>query len=183
VSGYTGRTILAQQESGEGRSERVEGADGQTGQITNLTADQASALVPEGFTVLYHFSGALNLDRSKATAIQCTNVDETQNTDIEVQLFQYNATSVYTSTTNVDSFETATFESSQVDFYAADVFMNAGFVEQGYGRILTEHKNVICTVQVLDPANSPPTWMQNIPVYMATSHNVYIPAILKDTAP
>jgi hypothetical protein len=118
----------------------------------------------------------------QATVVQCTNVDETEPTEVEVQLFQYNATSVYTGTVTADPLDTATFESSQVPFYTADTFMSAGEVEQGYGRILTEHRNVICTVQTVDPENSPPTWAFDLPLYAGPISRHFFPVTVKGVA-
>jgi hypothetical protein len=131
-------------------------------------------------TPLYHFANALNDTISavpKGTAIMCTNVDETESTEIVVELYDYDGLSMYPGTVTIDPYETATFESTQIEFYSADVFMNAGFIEQGYGRILTQHRNVICTVQVLDPDNNPPTWIENVPVWGHSGWGSYLPMI------
>jgi hypothetical protein len=167
-------------------TDRTGERDGKRGEIRGLTPDQLPALQPPELTVLYRFAGALNVDSGaveKATVVQCTNIDDADSVQIEVQLFDYNALSVYTGTTSVDPFETATFESTQVEFYAADVFMNAGSVEQGYGRILTEHGNVVCSVQTVDPNNSPPTWSFDIPVYGQGLGGALLPTILKNATP
>ena len=184
VGGFAGGAILSQDGPGIERSEGIEGSEGKTGHISQLSVDQVDVLEPEGYSVLYHFAGGLNNTVSavhRATVVQCTNVDEIEPTGIELQLFQYNATSVYTGTISIDPMDTATFESSSVEFYAADVVMGAGFVEQGYGRILAEHKNVICSVQTLDPDNIPPAWGFDIPVYAGPYYANFVPAILRST--
>lgn len=179
---FAGYVVLAQGPA-SGPGERDEGNGGTTGQILEPTSEQLKALQTEELTPRFHFAGALNdtgTSSPKATVVQCTNTDDAEDTTIEVQLFQYNASAVYTGTINVEPMKTATFESSQVVFYSADVFLDAGFVEQGYGRILTEHANVICTVQTVDPENSPPTWSFDIPVYVGPFHNGFLPAVIKE---
>jgi len=174
------------QDSGRAASDRAEGGEGMRGEIRGLTAEQLPALQPPDLTELYHFAGALNDDVSavsKATVIQCTNLDDVAPTRIEVQLFTYNATDVYTGTTSVNPLHTATFESSQVPFYLADVFMAAGLLEQGYGRILTEHSNVVCTVQTVDPTTDPPNWSFDIPVYSRGFGGALLPMILRNATP
>lgn len=180
ISLFAGYVVLAQGPE-SGSAERVEGTRGKTGQLLEPTSKQLQALQAENRSVQFHFAGALNDTGSdKATVVQCSNVDDTEATTIEVQLFEYNASSVYTGTVSVDPMETATFESSQVPFYFADVFMNAGIVEQGYGRILAEHENIICTVQTIDSGNSPPTWSFDLPVYVGPFYSGLLPAVLKD---
>jgi hypothetical protein len=117
---------------------------------------------------LYEFAGALNNTVSavnRATVVMCANTHPTDSVEIELVLYQYNATSSYNGTVTVDPLETVTFESSSVEFYAADVVMGAGFVEQGLGQIRTSHRSVICTVQTVDPDNIPPTWSFDLPLY------------------
>lgn len=180
-----GRSALAQN-TAPASGERQEESAGKTGRIENLTPDQLPALQPENLNTIYHFAGGLNNTVSavnRATVVQCTNVHESDSTEIELQLFQYNATSVYTGTVTVDPLDTATFESSSVEFYAADVVMGAGFVEQGLGRILAEHDQLICTVQTVDPDNIPPTWGFNIPVYIGPFSQAMLPAVLRSGTP
>lgn len=167
-AGFLGQPILSQQPPGSDWAVSETSESRATGEKHELTAEDMEALQPEGFIALYHFAGGLNNTMSavkRATVVQCTNVDETESSEIEWQLFEYNATSVYTGTVTVDPLETATFESASVAFYAADVVMGAGFMEQGYGRILTEHKDIICAAQTVDPDNVPPAWGFDLPLY------------------
>jgi hypothetical protein len=176
--GAQGTDIPVTDRTGEGSGKR--------GEIQGLTLEQLPALQPPDLTVLYHFAGVLNDDTTaveKATVLQCTNVDDAKSAQIEVQLFDYNASSVYTGTINVAPFRTATFESMQVDFYLSDVLMDTGFLGQGYGRILTEHSNIICTVQTVDPNNDPPDWSFDIPVYTRGFGGALLPAVLKNATP
>jgi hypothetical protein len=182
---FVGHGVFAQ--GGESATnERVEGTAGKTGQILGLTAEQLPALQPPDLTPLYHFAGALNKDTvtpNKATVVQCTNVDDTASTQVEVQLFDYDAGDVFTGTLNVAPLRTATFESIPVSFYLADLIMYAGTVDQGYGRILTEHSNVVCTVQTVDPTSSPPSWSFDIPVYTRGFGGAFLPSIMRDVTP
>lgn len=183
-----GGGVLAQagekgQQPQAARGERAEGSEGRSGRILDLTPEQIERIQQNHLDVVYHFAGALNDTTSgdeKATAVQCTNIDSSETTEIEVQLFEYNATAVYTGVTSVDPMETATFESSQVPFYFADVFMDAELVEQGYGRILSTHEDIVCTVQAVDPMNAPPTWSFDLPLYHRTAGGALLPAILRE---
>jgi hypothetical protein len=182
---FVGHAVFAQGAE-PAANERVEGTAGTTGQIRGLTAEQLPALQPPGMTPLYHFAGALNKDTvtpNKATVVQCTNVDDTASTQVEVQLFDYDAADVFTGTLNVAPLRTATFESIPISFYLADLILYAGTVDQGYGRILTEHSNVICTVQSIDPTTSPPSWGFDIPVYTRGFGGAYLPSILRNATP
>lgn len=125
-------------------------------------------LLPE---LVYQFAGAINNTTStvtRATVVQCTNTGDTS-TQLQVILYEYNATSAYCGSVNIDPLDTATFESSPVDFYSADVLMGAGSVEQGLGQIRAEISDIICTVQVVDPDNTPPGWGFDIPLHRVAS--------------
>ncbi len=167
-----GSDLARAQGNGPGGSERdFESEEESSDQFTRATGE----LKP-----LYHFANVLNDEISsiqEGTAIMCTNLDETESTEVEVQLYQYTGDLGGTGIITIDPFETATFESNTITFYSADVVMDVGFIEQGYGRILTQHKNVVCTVQILDADNSPPTWMENIPVWGHSGWGSYLPMI------
>jgi hypothetical protein len=165
---------------------RVEGIAGDTGQILNLSAEQLQAIQAQDERVLYHFAGALNRTEpppARATVVQCTNVHDTALTEIELQLFNFDATDVYTGASEVEPLHTVTFESSSVLFYSADVLMSTGHLEQGYGRILTEHDQVICMVQTVDPEGVPPAWSFDLPLYIGPFHSSFLPAIMNHTIP
>ena len=184
--GFLGQAIRLQQGSGSERNVPSGAESTAVGQKNQLSSGDLEALQSEGLLTLYHFAGAVNNTTAsvdRATVVQCTNVDDEEASEVELQLFQYNATSVYTGTINVDPLDTATFESSSVDFYAADVVMSTGFVEQGYGRILTEHRNVICTAQTIDPSNTPPTWGFNLPLYAGPISRQFFPVTMNEVVP
>lgn len=127
---------------------------------------------------LYHFSGVLDLAGIRGTAIMCTNLDTLRTTLIEVKLYDYDSTLVDTATKYVGPLNTVTIESTPILYYDADVGMYADEVEQGYGLVSTEHSNVICTVQILDPIHDPPLWMESLPVYGRSSCCSFLPVIL-----
>lgn len=132
------------------------GGSGERGSETNLKHP------------LYEFAGALNDTSStvkKATVVMCANTHPTDPVEIEVVLYNYNAVDSYHGLITVDPMKTATFESSQVDFYLADVFIDAGSVQQGLGQIRTSHRSVICTAQTIDPGGPTPSWSFDLPVY------------------
>lgn len=163
---------------------RAEGRGGRTGSIQGLTPEQLPALQPPDLTPLYHFAGALNRDTDPplATVVQCSNLGADP-TRIEVQLYDYDASDVYTGSIGVDPLHTATFESSPVSFYLADVPMVVGNVVQGYGRILAQHDDVVCTVQTVDPDGVPPAWAFDIPVYGESTYGLALPSILNNAGP
>lgn len=126
--------------------------------------DACDPLLPQ---IVYEFAGAINNTAStvnRATVVQCTNRGTTS-AEIQVVLYQYNVTSQYCGNATADPLETVTFESSSVQFYAADVIMGAGSVEQGLGQIRSNITDLICTVQAVDPENIPPNWGFDIPLY------------------
>ncbi|MDX1688087.1 MAG: hypothetical protein R3248_08900 [Candidatus Promineifilaceae bacterium] len=179
-----GNAVLAQAGADQAApGERAEGSDGRSGRILDLTPEQIERIQQNHLSVVYHFAGALNATETateKATVVQCTNIHASETTEVEVQLFQYDASAVYTGTISVDPMKTATFESSPVPFYVADVFLGAGNVEQGYGRIMSTHEDIVCTVQTIDPVNSPPTWSFDLPLYHRTAGGALLPAILRE---
>ncbi len=168
IAGYS---VLAQG-SENGQSERIENDFNQTIPIND---EIKTSLVP-----VYHFAGVMNSSmKGIGTAIHCTNLNETDSTFIEVQLYDFNATLVQTASIEVSPLRTVTFESTQIMFYVADIIMSADNIDQGYGRILAENGNIVCTVQILDANHTPPTYFFNIPIYTKSGCGSYVPLILK----
>lgn len=166
-----GSDLARAQGNGPGGSERdFESEEESSDQSTRATGE----LAPR-----YHFANVLNdVDGGEGTAIICTNLDETEATDIEVQIYDFDGELEGTNTITANPLRTVTFESTPISFYVADVLMSiTNVINQGYGRILTQHKNVVCTVQILDADNSPPTWIENIPVWGHSGWGSYLPMI------
>lgn len=167
-------SVVAQAPEPEKSEREVSETDILNGSAETSNNDPNATLYP-----LYHFSGVLNNAGSWGTAIICTNIDPVNSTLIEVRLYQFNGNLIDTATILADHHRSVTFESTSISFYVADSLMHSDPIEQGYGLILTEHKNVICTVQVLDPINNPPAWMETLPVYSQAECGSFLPFILK----
>jgi len=175
ILSLAGYSVIAQSDE-PGTSEREQGNDQVdilNGSALDPLPDRESTLTP-----LYYFSGVLNLAGEKGTAIMCTNLDPLELTVIEVNLYDYDALLVDTESIIAGPLRTVTFESTPIAFYIADVIMNSDNVDQGYGLISTDHKNVICTVQIMDAVNNPPIWMESLPVYGQSSCCSFLPVIL-----
>ena len=172
-----------------GAREGVAGASG-SGQITDLD----NGLAVEGLSVLYRFSGVTDDgeqgsgNRKEATSIHCTNLNTT-NTQVEVQLFQWNGTDVYTGTVTMPPNRSFTFSTQNTTIYFDDVLLGGSpgtpAIFQGSGRVLSNNPNVICTVQVLDPLNYPPVFMDKLTLHNSNGsivgdiRKVYLPFIRK----
>lgn len=137
-----------------------------------LEEPQANGPVLE---ILYRFSGATDdgeqgsVSRREATSIHCTNVDPSENAQVEVQVYQWNGTDVYTGTVNMPPNRTFTFSTQNTTIYFEDVLLGGSpgteAIFQGSGQVLTSHPRVICTAEVLDPLNYPPTFVLTLPLY------------------
>jgi hypothetical protein len=129
---------------------------------------------------LYYVTNVLNsASRRIGTAIMCTNVDPSLSTHVEVRLYNWDGVLVDAGSMIIEPLNTATFETTWIDFYVADVAMNSGDIIQGYGLILSEHSNLICSAQILDADNNPPLWMESIPVYGRTGFCSFMPLLLR----
>lgn len=131
-------------------------------------------LVPAGLSILYMFSGITDdgeqgsASRREASSIHCTNIGTT-NTQVEVQVFQWNGTDVFTGTVNMPPLRTYTYSTQNTTIYFDDVILGGSPgtppIFQGSGRVLASHPDVICAAQVLDPLNYPPSFMSGLPIY------------------
>jgi len=185
----TGRT--------EGQSpQSLKPGEGLTGQSGSARVDEVGeSLVAAGMSTLYRFSGATDDgeqgsgNRKEATSVLCTNIDSTQNAQVEVQIFQWNGTDVFTGTVNMPPNNSFTFSTQNTEIYFEDVIIGGNLgtpaIFQGSGRILSSHANVICTVEVLDPLNYPPIFMDKLTLYnpdgsiVGDSRSLYLPLIRK----
>jgi hypothetical protein len=159
---------------GTGASDRatLEGRVGKTG-TGSLAAENAKiASDTSTLSVLYQFTGVADdgemgsSARKKATSIHCTNVDATD-VQVEVQIYQWNGTEVYTGTLVMPPNRTSTFSTQNTFIYYDDVFIGGGTpaIFQGSGQIYASSPKVVCTVQVLDPLNYPPTFVTKLPMF------------------
>ena len=171
-------------------SEGIAGATG-SAKIENIT----DGLAVEGLTVLYRFSGVTDdgeqgsANRKEATSIHCTNINNSTDVQLEVQLVQWNGTDVFTGTATVPPNRSFTFSTQNTTIYFDDVFLGGSpgtpAIYQGSGRILSSSPNVICTAQILDPLNYPPVFMEKLPLYTSDGYPVgdirklYLPLIHK----
>jgi hypothetical protein len=153
----------------------AEGQAGNSGRVNFAAGIAWEQLVPAANLVeVYRFTGVTDdgqqgsSNRKKATSIHCTNVANTNN-QVEVQVFQYDGTTVYTGTVTISPNRTFTFSTQATAIYFDDVFLGGGGgtgeIYQGTGRILAESKQLICTAQALDPFNNPPLFVVNLDLY------------------
>jgi len=152
--------------------EGIEGRVGKAG-TGSLSAENAKITSDTStLSVLYQFSGVADdgemgsSNRKKATSIHCTNVDTTD-VQVEVQIYQWNGTDVYTGTLIMPPNRTSTFSTQNTFLYYEDVFIGGGTpaIFQGSGRVLTDSPEVICSAQVLDPLNYPPVFVSGLEMY------------------
>jgi len=145
---------------------------------------------PSGFSVLYMFTGASNDTTTPdtiATSVHCTNFGPA-NAQVQVQFFSPSAGNTYSATLTIISNQTRTFSTQPTVIYFEDSNVNAGFLDQGSGRVLANKSHLICTAQVLDPTNNQPLFMTKLPLFdkngnLASSiRKLYLPVIVKGAA-
>jgi hypothetical protein len=147
-------------------------------------------------SVLYVFSGVSDdgeqgsTNRREATSVHCTNV-VTENVHVEVQIYQWNGTNVYTGTVTMPANRTFTFSTQNTTIYFDDVILGGSpgtdAIFQGSGRVLADHPGVICTAQVLDPLNYPPEFNVKLQLYYSDGtpvggvRKLYLPLVVKNS--
>jgi hypothetical protein len=145
---------------------------------------------------LYRFSGATDdgqqgsANRKEATSVLCTNIDDSNNVQVEVQIIQWNGTDIYTGTVDMPPNQSFTFSTQNTTIYFDDVLLGGSpgtdAIFQGSGRILSSNPNVICTVEVLDPLNYPPLFMDKLTLFdkdgklVGSIREIYLPTIYKN---
>jgi hypothetical protein len=160
--GLGGRSVAALSTAAEKTSE---GAAGETMPVVPAA----------GLIELYFFSGVSDdgqqgsASRKEATSIHCTNLDPSDSAQVEVQVYQWNGTDVYTGTTNIGPGRSVTFSTQNTTIYFDDIYLGGGSgtpsIYQGHGRVLSAGKNIICSAQVLDPLNYPTLFVTQLPLY------------------
>ena len=156
------------------RNAEPEGFAGKAGTGSLEAANAQIASGTNALKILYQFSGVTDdgeqgsSNRKEATSIHCTNVAAV-NTQIEVQLYQWNGTDVFTGTVNMPPNRTFTFSTQNTTIYFDDVLLGGSpgtdAIFQGSGRILTDNDAVVCSAQALDPLNYPPIFVTGIEMY------------------
>lgn len=159
---------------------------------------RASRLAASNSTlsVRYRFSGVSDdgeqgsANRKEATSVHCTNLSSANN-QVEVQLYQWNGTDVFTGTVNMPPNRTFTFSTQNTTIYFDDVLLGGSpgttAIFQGNGRILSQSDKIICTAQVLDPLNYPPIFATKLTMYYADgtlvgdNHKLFLPIVLWNT--
>ncbi|MCB9134690.1 MAG: DUF11 domain-containing protein [Anaerolineales bacterium] len=141
--------------------------------LTNAKSHSTPSAVPT-LSLLYQFSGVTDdgeqgsASRREATSIHCTNTSA-EVTQVEVRLYQWNGTDVFTGTVNMPPNRTFTFSTQNTTIYFDDVILGGSpgtpAIFQGSGQVLANRPEVICSVQALDPLNYPPTFITRIPLY------------------
>jgi hypothetical protein len=156
----------------------------------------ARAAPDADLSVLYTFSGVTDdgeqgsASRREATSIHCTNLDA-GDVQVEVQIYQWNGTDVYTGTVTMPPNRSFTFSTQNTTIYFDDVILGGSpgtdAIFQGSGRVLSASPRVICTAQALDPLNYPPVFMDKLALYYGDGYPVgqprmvYVPVIVRDT--
>lgn len=147
-----------------------------------------------GFILLYRFAGVSDdgaqgsLSRREATAVHCTNSVD-QAVQVEVQVYQWNGMDVFTGTAEILPGRTATFSTQNTTIFFDDVILGGSpgteALFQGSGQIWGSRPGIICTVQVIDPLNYPPTFATKLTLYtgdgypVGTTRTIYLPVIVK----
>lgn len=160
---------------GEGSTEeRIEGEAGKTGRAQGEGLDLKRPS-QDGLTLLYRFSGVTDdgqqgsTNRKEATSIHCTSIEPLANNQVEVMLYQWNGTDVFTGTVNMTPNRTFTFSTQNTTIYFEDVILGGipgtDAISQGSGQIWSETDQVICTAEVLDPLNNPPEFATSLELF------------------
>jgi hypothetical protein len=137
---------------------------------------------PEGFQTLYIFTGLTNDNTGSdmiATVLHCTNIAPSQ-TAVEVQLFDVTSTDVYTSRVTMSSGRTWTWATQNPPIYVVDTLMSSELIQSGSGRIVADTRDVICVAQVVDPVNTVPTFLTDLPLIDVRTQAVFLPSISKE---
>ncbi len=136
--------------------------------------ERSTSTTTAALPVLYRFTGVTDdgqqgsATRKEATSIHCTNMSA-MNAQVEVQLYQWNGTDVFTGTVTMPPNRTFTFSTQNTTIYFDDVLLGGSpgteAIFQGSGQILSSSREVYCTVQVLDPLNYPPVFASKLPMF------------------
>ncbi|MEJ2750062.1 MAG: hypothetical protein P8183_19470 [Anaerolineae bacterium] len=152
-----------------------EGLAGSAGRASFPEGDAWTALAASAnLSEVYRFSGISDdgeqgsANRKEATSIHCTNISSANN-QVEVRLYQWNGTDVFTGTVNMPPNRTFTFSTQNTTIYFDDVLLGGSpgtdAIFQGNGVVLAQSPQIVCSVQVLDPLNYPPVFAVGLEIY------------------
>ncbi len=153
----------------------IEGQAGSAGKASFPEGDAWTALAPAAdLSEVFRFSGIADdgqqgsATRKEATSIHCTNISAANN-QVEVRVYQWNGTDVFTGTVNMPPNRTFTFSTQNTTIYFDDVLLGGSpgttAVFQGVGVVLAESPQIICSAQVLDPLSYPPIFAVSLEIY------------------
>lgn len=120
-------------------------------------------------SLLYDFSGARDDNGSgvghSATAVHCTNIGAVT-AQVTVEFHANNGT-VSSGTLSIVGSQTRTFLTDLTTVFTPDKVIDLQGVplDQGWGQVFTSSRDLICTAQVFDPVNNPPTFLVNLPLF------------------
>ena len=123
--------------------------------------------------------------RQEATTVICTNISG-DFVSVEVRVYSRDRGQVFTSTVDLIDGQTGTWSTQATEVYFEDVILDTDIISQGSGEIYSTDPAVICSVQVLDPFNSPPGYLVGLPLYdengstVGDISEVFIPAVKKN---
>ncbi len=163
-------------------------------QAQGAAKSASQAVASSTLPVRYRFSGVSDdgeqgsANRKEATSIHCTNTSTTDN-QVEVQVYQWNGTDVYTGTVNMPPNRTYTFSTQNTTIYFDDVLLGGTpgtlAIYQGTGVVLAESAEIVCTAQVLDPLNYPPIFATKLAMYygdgtlVGDNREIFLPVVLR----
>lgn len=125
--------------------------------------------VPSGYKALYVFPGLRTLGNAVGVAVHCTNVDRSKDAEIRFEFYEFDATPRGNVTLSIHPGVTATVAADQdghTAFYAEDwnLALGPSNLDQGAARVLARRTTkIICTAQILDSANNPPSFVYTVP--------------------
>jgi hypothetical protein len=145
------------------------------------TVQNANPSIQDDLSIRLMFSGVTDdgeqgsANRKEATSIHCTNTGSTNNT-VEVILYQWNGTDIFTGTVDMPPMRTFTFSTQNTTIYFDDVLLGGSpgtdAIFQGFGVVLSEKPTIACTAQVLDPLGYPPMFMDKLAMHDANGYLV-----------
>lgn len=143
---------------------------------------------PTGFTVQYMFTGVANeagAGNDQATSINCTNFSNSAAVEVRVEIYNSTPGAPFAANQTIGPGSTNTWSSQSIDAYNdGTILAGVPNLFQGSGRILVrQHRQIICSVQVLDADADPPVYATRLTVYdrfgRIARHvrNLYLPLV------